>query len=213
MSSLYPLKLKHFKKKSGIDFTPTSFRLSFHIPILLLGLVLLKDYCGIGLNINDAGFLCICCYLGGFIWGRREQEHKHGKFIGSVVFSEEAFEIDSKVLQWSEAEVTALKSSHVFRDDIYNHSFLLGPKYSLGVDNFIEFKTGNETERVYFQFSDYKDKRSFEKIIRDQFYKGNIGLSVTYDGLNLTYEEIQVLKEEAESKKNNTNQQQNLHKA
>ncbi|WP_422356344.1 hypothetical protein [Roseivirga pacifica] len=210
MSSPYPLKLKRFKKKSGIDFTLTSFRLSFHIPILLLGLVLLKDYFGIGLNINDAGFLCICCYLGGFIWGRREQEHKHGEFNGHVEFSKEGFNTDSKVLLWSETEIAALKSSHVFRDDIYSHMNMLGPKYSLGVDNFIEFKTGNETGRVYFQFSDYKDKRKFEKIIRDQFYKGNIDLSVAYDGLSLTYEEIQVLKEEAKSKKNNANQQQYL---
>ncbi|WP_268124029.1 hypothetical protein [Roseivirga pacifica] len=211
MSSPYPLKLYHFKKKSGIDFTLTSFRLSTWNSIIIVALSILEETFHLGLNPSPIAFIWLMCIIGAIAWGRVEMEHKHGSFNGQVEFSEEGLNTDSKVLLWSETEVTALKSSHVFRDDIYNHSFLLGPKYSLGVDNFIEFKTGNGTERIYFQFSDYKDKRNFEKIIRDQFYKGNIGLSVTYDGLNLTYEEIQVLKEEAKSKQNNANQQQYLH--
>lgn len=189
MKDLYPLELKVFIKKAGPDLRITSFRLvMFSALILLITLVLnhiFEGECAFNKLIPIAGF----CVIIGVVWNYFEHETKHLEFFGLGAIKTDLIHLEKDPLMWS--NVVRVCIGPVLKEDVFNWALHIGPKYSAGLDSFFELEDGR---RFHFLLETYREQSRFERIIKDQYLRGNLALETVYDGLKLDYEEIQELK-------------------
>lgn len=199
--ALQPFEAKIFKPGKGIGFFISSSRLYFGSMVLILAVSLLFN----AFNYeNQEVFTAVFLVLGtttliGSIWGTYSFEKKNGKLKGVLKVTSEYIDIDGVMYAWSEISNISFSLYDIYGYDYEPNTYYRfrgGPRYSSGINNFIEFEHQLKTTKVQFQLHSLIQKEKLEKIVKYQFFNNIITLSRTYNGLHLSYEEIQNLKKE-----------------
>lgn len=193
-------KAQIFKKGKGISLRINSTRLviiGFILMFLIPGNYSNKDYVDDPISLLIVLIPIIIIFIGNR-WGLSEKQKKHGKLEDELQITDETLVFDNKIYNWefiSNFKFDALEvCDEEFEVIFAYHRYMGGPRYSAGVDNWIEFNYDNQLKKVFFKLEYLSHKIDFIQMMRFQFYSGRIGLTQTYDGLHLEYEEIQQLK-------------------
>ena len=199
--NLQVFEAKIFNPRKGIGFHLTSSRLYYGSLLLTLDFALLFKVIDYNSYQSFSAVFLILVVGGiiGAIWGTYSFEKKHGKLEGLLRVETSHLSIRRKNYSWNSISSISFNLGNIHGYDLepgYRFRFRGGPRYSAGLDNFIEFKHDSKKIKVQFQLTSLLQKEKLEKIIRYQFYLDRIPLVQTYDGLHLTYEEIQQLKKD-----------------
>lgn len=190
MNDLYPYALKAFIRKPGPDLRLTSIRLVlFALGWFVLQFMFEKVTSYSSEDFGIFVYTPIAIFFTAFIWGFFERETKHLRFYAQAQLTADGIFLESKTISWT--TISALKTGNVLGENIFNKMKFVGPKYSSGLNSYLQTESG---DTYHFLFESYKDQSQFEKIMKDQYKRGSLKLTIVSDGLNLDNEAIQELK-------------------
>lgn len=168
-------KSKIFVPAVGFDWRVTSSRLMYGGYLVLVIILLiasnldLTDYADYLTRILSFSILGIIIFAS--FWGTREKEKKHGKFKGDLLLSLDYISVNNTRYSWSQLVEFKLGLFSVLDEKLWSETYSVakyygGPAYSQGVDNFIQFKTGDQRIKIFFQLETPSHKVELSRIMQ-----------------------------------------------